>query len=593
MSDYDVENAFKRIEDELIASMIRNFDKHRAEEKKEGFKWTQWQAEQLKALNEYKRNNKEKFKDSFSDINENIEKAIINAKGKGGANQELKILEAMKNGFKPRLMPNINNSGVADVGEGFFKTNDRKLSSLIKATTDDMKNAETAVLRMSNDKYRKIIFDAQVYANTGAGTYKKAVDMATKDFLSAGINCVEYKNGRRVTVHSYAEMAVRTASKRAYLQGEGEKRKEWNITTVILNKRTNPCPLCAPFVGKVFIDDVWSGGSKDGISPVTGLKYPLLSEAIKQGLYHPNCRDAHTTYFEGISTPPKDSQYTADELDEIAEKYAINQKKKQAENQAERMERLSKYSLDPENQRIYGFRANNYRRIASSVDNLDFMSNSFRPKYIASTPINFRTSVGIRPIDVKKVENSAYNILTDSNATKRDKAVRITEKIMSSIQSKLPKEFQLPTIAVVDFDKNEINSNAIGGFDTETGILYINSKYNTRNKILDYLNENQGWFANTTIEAPFLHELGHKYFEERLKKLAKSQNISYNEAKRIVRKKMSQYLAEKGSDDFISKNLSGYAKYGEVTGKIQEIFAESFSVWGENQTAGEIMDMLK
>lgn len=65
--------------------------------------------------------------------------------------------------------------------------------------------------------------------------------------------------------------------------------------TVILNKRGNACPLCVPFVGKVFIDDVWSGGSRlDG-------SYPLMSEAIKQGLYHPNCKDSHTTYFPGIS----------------------------------------------------------------------------------------------------------------------------------------------------------------------------------------------------------------------------------------------------------------------------------------------------
>ena len=80
------------------------------------------------------------------------------------------------------------------------------------------------MLRMANDQYRKIIFNAQVYANTGAGTYEKAVDMATKDMLSSGLNCVEYKNGMRHTLADYVEMAIRTASKRAYLQGEGEKR---------------------------------------------------------------------------------------------------------------------------------------------------------------------------------------------------------------------------------------------------------------------------------------------------------------------------------------------------------------------------------
>ena len=81
---------------------------------------------------------------------------------------------------------------------------------------NDMQSAETAVLRMANDQYRKVIFNAQVYANSGAGTYEKAVDMATKDFLSAGLNCVQYANGARHTLADYADMAIRTASKRAY-----------------------------------------------------------------------------------------------------------------------------------------------------------------------------------------------------------------------------------------------------------------------------------------------------------------------------------------------------------------------------------------
>ena len=128
-----------------------------------------------------------------------------------------KILEAIKDGFTPHMPTG------ASAGE-FFKGNDRKLNALVKSTTDDLKRAETAGLRMSNDKYRKAIFNAQVYANTGAGTYEKAVDMACKDMLNAGLNCVEYKNGARHTLSDYADMAIKTANKRAYLRGEGEVR---------------------------------------------------------------------------------------------------------------------------------------------------------------------------------------------------------------------------------------------------------------------------------------------------------------------------------------------------------------------------------
>lgn len=349
--DYDITAAFQAIEDELIASMIRNMDRHRAEETKEGYEWSMWQAEQLKALEKYKRENQKKYGKQFQQINQEIEELIRQARVAGGMEQELKILKAIKNGFK----------GAKKVSRGaaaeFFRLNDRKLEALIEATTHDMERAETAILRKANDDYRKAIFNAQVYANTGAGTYEKAVDMATKDMLSRGLNCVVYANGARHTLADYADMALRTAGKRAYLQGEGEKRQEWGISTVIVNKRGNPCPKCLPFCGKVLIDDVWSGGKKsDG-------PYPLMSTAIEYGLYHPRCRDSHTTYFPGISTA--DDTWTRKELEGIKKENQREGRLQYASRQAGKYARLAKFSLDPENRKEYARRAREWNEAAA------------------------------------------------------------------------------------------------------------------------------------------------------------------------------------------------------------------------------------
>lgn len=337
--DYDIVSAFEAIEDELIASMIRNLRRHKIEEIKEDKQWAMWQADQLKSLEKYRRSNEKRFDTEFSKINAQIEGLILAAKDEGEMEQELQILRAIKNGFKAKKV------SVGAKAE-FFKLNERKLEALIKATTDDMQKAEIAVLRMANDQYRKIIYNAQVYANTGAGTYESAIDMATKDFLSAGLNCVEYSNGARHTLSGYARMAIRTASKRAYLQGEGQKRKEWGIPTVIVNKRGNPCPKCLPFCGKIMIDDVWSGGSrKDG-------PYPLMSDAVEAGLYHPNCKDSHSTYFEGINAPP-DDKYTKNEITQIQDDYKKEQQERYAKRQEKKYKRLAEYSLDKHNQEKY------------------------------------------------------------------------------------------------------------------------------------------------------------------------------------------------------------------------------------------------
>lgn len=337
-SEYDIGAAFQAIENELIASMIRNMRRHKIEEIDEDKQWSMWQAEQLRALEKYRKENQERFGAKFKDINNRIEALISTARDEGDMEQEIAILEAIKKGFQARRVS-------PGASAAFFRLNQRKLEALIRATTSDMEKAETAVLRMANDQYRKIIFNAQVYANSGAGTYEKAVDMATKDFIAAGLNCVEYANGSRHTLADYADMAIRTASKRAYLQGEGQKRQEWGIATVIMNKRSNPCPKCLPFVGKILIDDVWSGGSaKDG-------PYPLMSSAIAAGLYHPRCRDSHTTYFPELED--LDNEYSKKDIEDIEEQNRKEARQQYAERQEKKFHRLASFSLDPENKSKY------------------------------------------------------------------------------------------------------------------------------------------------------------------------------------------------------------------------------------------------
>lgn len=356
---YDVSRAFERIENELLESMTRNLKKHKAEETELGIEWTQWQAIQLEELHRFKQEAAEKYGLEFKSMNKKIRETIANASLQGASDEELNILKALEKGYVLKRERGLS--------AGFFQTNQKRLDALMNAVEHDMKTAQTAVLRYANDQYRRIIFQSQVAASSGALTYEKAVDMATSDFLKKGINCITYSNGAVHNIVSYADMAVRTASKRAYLMGEGQKRQEWGISTVILNKRFNACPLCMPFEGKVLIDDVWSGGSsKDG-------PYPLMSSAMAAGLYHPNCKDKHSTYFEGISSKPESRYY--EEKPVIKERQLIENKLNHAKRQAMSYNRLAKNSLDAENQETYRARAtewdNNVKQYREQLDSFE------------------------------------------------------------------------------------------------------------------------------------------------------------------------------------------------------------------------------
>lgn len=391
MSDYNIREAFEKIEDELIDSMMRNFSRHRAEETKEGYNWTQWQAEQLKSLEEYRKHNAKKFGKRFKAINSKVEEMIRTAKADGNASQEAEILEAVKDGFKAPKKPSAHSTAE------FFKVNDRKLDALIKSTTDDLKRAETAVLRMSNDKYRKAIFNAQVAMNTGAVTYEKAVDIACKDMLNAGLNCVEYKNGARHTLSDYADMAVKTANKRAYLRGEGEKRAEWGVSLVVVNSRQGGCPDCAKYIGKVFIDDVYSNGNKsDG-------NYPLLSTAIKKGLFHPRCKDSTSTYYPELDD--LDAPLSEDEIKELDRQRGIEEKQQYAQRQAERFDRRAEYSLDEDNKRIAQTRADEWHDRADMLEEKAKKAGNSLPESVAKSK---KTVIMKSGSDVVALENQRY-----------------------------------------------------------------------------------------------------------------------------------------------------------------------------------------
>lgn len=537
--EYDIEKAFRAIEDELIHSMIRNFKQHRAEETKEGYNWSAWQIEQLKSLEQYKKANAEKFASRFSNINASVEELIKEARAQGGSEQEEQILKAIKNGFKAAKLP----------GQGmeaaFFRLNDKKIEALAKATKNDLSKAERATLRMANDKYRQIIFNAQVYANTGAGTYEKAVDMATRDFLSAGINSIEYKDGSRHNIKEYAGMAIRTADKRAYLTGEGEKRKEWGVTTVIVKKRGNACPKCLPFCGKILIDDVWSGGVPDG-------KHKLMSQAIAAGLYHPNCKDIHTTYFEGITKYGE--PYTDTELKQIESDYNEGQKQKYAQRQAERFDRLEKYSLDDDNKKMYAARKEQWEKQVDS-------KQEYKPVNRGESKIvEVKNN---RNINISEVEDYKGDVYISDKANIKPRSLHeIYNNTMKAMELWGISKNRRPEIRIVSYEELE----AYGKYNAVDNVVYY---------IPEVVSEDiVGGKAITEY-----HEMWHMKQAEKFR--SKGWNITkenYGKYIRELNKECKKTIDVLGINEYNVGKISDYAEKMLDYGRYDEVEAEYMTI---------------
>lgn len=368
---YDIDQAFEEIENNLIQSMKRNMLKHLKDEKIEGINWEMWQMEMLKGLSDYSIENKKMLNNSFNVLNKELVNILTNTYNKTGLDQEKEILGLLaSNKIKSKIPKKILDildkiNGISyqikaktlldskTLSLDFFKLNNTKLNVLIKASMGEIYRSESSILRKTEDIYRQIIFKSQVYANTGAGTIYQAVDMASRDFLTAGITYVKLKNGNQLNIKSYSEMAIRTANKRASLVAAGDVRSDWGIHTVIVSSYGSCSPICLPWQGKIYIDDIYSNGSKFDKS------YPLLSEAIAGGLFHPNCRHTSNTYYEGISSKPnvfKDDK-------EISDNYQLEQQQRYNERQIRKYDRLSQGSLDVKDIDKYNRKKKDWQKI--------------------------------------------------------------------------------------------------------------------------------------------------------------------------------------------------------------------------------------
>lgn len=356
---YNIRAIFEQMELDLIASMRRAFYFHKAEQIKEGFEWEQWQLTKLREIEKYRKRNKELVDAYNKPIQEAIERELRTNYAKG-EDRVQRFLQKIKRYFNKKIPKTSGIILPSDTSHtqpirdyiskatempkkippetNFFGVNDKKLEALIKSVNEDLEKAQYSVLRKMDDVYRQTIFKSHTYLQSGSKTLYQAVDLATKDFLNKGINSIIYSNGNRVNIASYAEMALRTANHRAMLLGEGKKRDEWGLHLVVVSAHANTCPKCEKWQGKILIDDVFSNGSKaDG-------DYPLVSEAIKAGILHPNCRHSLITYFPGITQLPK-----VPDGEDAIKTYEAEQKQRYYERQIRKWKRKEFGLLDSEN----------------------------------------------------------------------------------------------------------------------------------------------------------------------------------------------------------------------------------------------------
>ena len=359
LSFRDIARIFEEIELRLIASLKRNLSRHKAEEEKEGFEWSAWQAEKLNNIDNFRKENAQIADEYVDVIDDETRQLMTDQFHEGEHTAEQSVIDVSESGVNVPDVPDVPaqpqppEAPTAIPDDHFFGVNKPKMDKLMEDVTMLEKTALTAAVRNMDDVYRTTLNKVQLMMGTGSITLNEAIDLATRDFLDKGINCIVYADGRRVNIADYVRMALRTTSTRATLQGAAKRFAELGYDTVLISQYGGCSETCEPYQGKVYIDDVftiWNGERSGdfGKSNYCDKWFMLLSVAIRGGLFHPNCRHTMGQYIEGLTKIPQPIP-----AEKIREQRALEEKQRAMERKIRALKRKVEGTQDEKKVKEY------------------------------------------------------------------------------------------------------------------------------------------------------------------------------------------------------------------------------------------------
>lgn len=196
----------------------------------------------------------------------------------------------------------------------------RAMNALADAAVREIRPLHNRLLRSTVDTYRQAVTDATARTLTRAQPMRQAAQDAWAQLVARGITGYTDTAGRRWQLHSYVEMAVRTAAARSIVQGQIDAATANSTRLVTVPDLPGECRLCRPYEGKVLA--LW-GATGRVAEPSARSGRPIvvhvagtLEQARRNGLLHPNCRHTIRPYRPGLSRLP--TRTTADPVGDAA-----------------------------------------------------------------------------------------------------------------------------------------------------------------------------------------------------------------------------------------------------------------------------------
>lgn len=206
--------------------------------------------------------------------------------------QDPAIRQAVESAYRAgaaEAVADLRQLGRANVRAGFSVTNQLLVEQFANQVVRNLDATHLRVLRFADDAYRSIIAETASQVLTGVETRIQVTQAALNRFADSGITGFVDSAGRNWDIASYAEMATRSATGQAAVQGHIDRLRENNHDLVIVSDSPEECELCRPWEGEILS----LGGGSD--------EYASVDEARDEGLFHPNCTHTLGAWVPGLS----------------------------------------------------------------------------------------------------------------------------------------------------------------------------------------------------------------------------------------------------------------------------------------------------
>jgi hypothetical protein len=233
---------------------------------------------------------------------------------------------------------------------------------LAASMADDTRPLYQRITRVVVDTYRRVTARASGTVLLGAQTRRQAAQQALNEFAGRGISGFTDRAGRNWDMASYAEMAVRSVTGRAAVEGHIDALGEIGVGLVIVSDAPLECELCRPWEGEVLSLSGPSGPhtvrERHAIQRRQTVAVHVvgsLLEARAAGLFHPNCRHSLSAYLPGVTTRPQSPPHPQGAT------YEDTQHQRYLERQVRAWKRRSAVAMDDTARRTANARVREYQ----------------------------------------------------------------------------------------------------------------------------------------------------------------------------------------------------------------------------------------